>query len=1099
MKENLKDFLFRGDISELAPNMGRIIKKEEERQARKLIMIPSESYAPRAVREALGSVFQNVYAEGYPPVRATREPESLLVDDAHQLVYYRRYADRRFYKGVEFVDVVESLAGRRAAECFATEEVPPEAIYANVQALSGSAANLSIYSTFMEPGDTLMGLDLFQGGHLTHGSEFNLSGKTYRVVSYGVDPKTEKLDYDQIMELAKKYHPRVIVAGYTAYPWAPDWQKFREIADEVGALLMADIAHTAGLVIGGVYPNPIGVADIVVFTTHKTLCGPRGAVILTTDEDKANMIDMSVFPGAQGGPHVNKFAALCVAFEIAQTEQFKQLQRKIVENARALSDAFKEKGLRVAYGGTNTHIVLIDVSSVEHTSVAGDKEITFPLRGETAARILDLAGIVVNKNTIPGDTLTALASGIRLGTPWVTQRGLDTSDMKTIAGIIYKIVTGIKPYSYFGLAGELPRGKIDLDLLEEAKEAVTAMAEKAGIDIEVGKSGYPYFYTRKSNEGSPLLKISGWRARAFIQEVTTGNMAELQAGHKTATFMLDKDGRLIDEVIIGRCEPDEHGRECYLVQTGEDNTSRVSSWLRGLAEGYIIFDNEDIFRKVQGPVVVENISGKKDDLSDFFNFRDTRRVGEKPGTPGEELYRKYPERFDLTLPYFVGENKIDAKIEDNGKIEWEWRETEQKQLKRTLLFEEHKKLGARIVPFAGWEMPVWYSGLNEEHAAVRTTAGLFDVGHMGCFEVSGPNAISFLDTILSNYAHWLEDGQSCYSYILDPDGNPIDDLMIYRRRSDLFLVVVNAANEDKDWHWFNAVNERRVIIDRERPWIQVEAPAVLKNLKSSEAGEHQLRDMALQGPASLEILKACTDDSKTREKLSRLRRTDLIEVILDGIPVIVARTGYTGEDIGFELFVHPDSMAEFWNMLLERGKSYGIKPCGLASRDSTRTEAGLPLYGHELGGTFKITPAEAGFPGYVKYHKPFFIGRNALLAMDMARERELIRWRILKKGISPPKQGNPVVNKKGQVIGHVTSCSIDTEGNLIGLALVNRRFTEPGTPIVIFVLPPKPKKEKQKTELKAGDRVLLHIEAEIVPRFPPKERKIVRGISDSGD
>src|SRR5512136_1571367 len=457
------DFLFRGELEELDPYVAHLIEGEATRQARKLIMIPSESYAPQAVRQALGSVFNNVYAEGYPPLRATRESEALLSDDEYQLAYYRRYSDRRFYKGVEFADIVEALAGRRIAQCFATDAVPAEAIHANVQPLSGSPANLGVYDAFMKAGDVLMGLDLFQGGHLTHGSEFNISGKRYRVASYGVDPKSERLDYDQIMELALKHKPRVIVAGYTSYSWAPDWKAFRRIADAVGALLVADIAHTAGLAIAGVYPSPVGIADITVFTTHKTLGGPRGAVILTTDEDKANKIDAAIFPGAQGGPHVNKFAAMAVAFKLARTEQFKQLQRLTVENARALSDAFKARGLRVAYGGTDTHIVVLNVSAVKSNT-------GFTLRGEMAARILDLAGIVINKNTIPGDVKTALASGVRFGTPWVSQRGLRPADMEAIADIVHKVVTNIKPFAYFGLAGELPRGKIDLDVLEAARQ-----------------------------------------------------------------------------------------------------------------------------------------------------------------------------------------------------------------------------------------------------------------------------------------------------------------------------------------------------------------------------------------------------------------------------------------------------------------------------------------------------------------------------------------------------------------------------------------------------------------------------------------------------
>jgi glycine hydroxymethyltransferase len=385
-------------------------------------------------------------------------------------------------------------------------------------------------------------------------------------------------------------------------------------------------------------------------------------------------------------------------------------------------------------------------------------------------------------------------------------------------------------------------------------------------------------------------------------------------------------------------------------------------------------------------------------------------------------------------------------------------------------------------------MPVWYSSVSEEHAAVRQAAGLFDVSHMGAFEVSGPNAISFLDAIGSNYAHWLEDGQSCYGYLPDVDGNLIDDFMIYRRRADQFLVVVNASNEDKDWDWMNAVNEGKVMIDRARPWLRVAASAVLRNLKDPQSGKDQVRDIALQGPATLAILQACADDEKTRFALGQVKRTDLIDVTLGGIPIIAARTGYTGEDMGFELFVHPDQQVAFWNMLLEKGKDFGITPCGLASRDSTRTEAGLPLYGHELAGPFEINPAEAGFAGYVKYHKPFFVGRDILLAGDLKRKRELVRWRMDQKGVRRPSTHAPVVNRQGQVIGQVTSCSIDSDGYLLGLAIVDRRYAKEGSSVGIFVLPEKPLSEKQKPELNPGDKVLLHVDATILRRFPEKKK-----------
>lgn len=1072
MSEQYADLLFRGDIAALDPYIANLIDHEQARQARKLIMIPSESYAPLAVRQALGSVLQNIYAEGYPPTRATRESEALLSDEEYQLAYYRRYSDRRFYKGVEYADIIEALAGRRVAECFATDAVPAQAIHANVQPLSGSPANLGVYDAFMQAGDTLMGLDLFQGGHLTHGSEFNISGKRYHVVSYGVDPKTQQLDYDQIMDLARQHRPRVIVAGYTSYSWAPDWRKFRQIADAVGALLMADIAHTAGLVVGGVYPNPVGIADVTVFTTHKTLGGPRGAVILTTDEDKANKIDMAVFPGAQGGPHVNKFAAMCVAFKLARTEQFKQLQQLTVENARALSDAFQAHGLKVAYGGTDTHIVVLNVSAVKSRT-------GFPLRGEMAARILDLAGIVVNKNTIPGDTKTALASGIRFGTPWVSQRSLRPADMQVIADVVHRVLTHIYPFAYFGLAGELPRGKIDLDVLESAKSQVAALANKADIDIDLSTT---QVLRPAPHAAFATFEIRGYRARAFIQEISTGNLYKLEPGRATRTFLLDRAGKLLADASIARLDLDEHGRDRYLMSVGANEAGRVQSWLAGLSDGYVLFDDSDILRKVQGPVTIAQAGD-----ADLGLLESAGQPAAEAGTPGPILLQKHPDRFDLTKPYFVGQNSLGQFAAPSSQAEWKWAEPADAPLKRTALFETHKQMGGKIVPFAGWEMPVWYTSVSEEHAAVRQAAGLFDVSHMGCLEVAGPNAIPFLDTVGSNYAHWLEDGQSCYGYLLDPDGKPIDDWMIYRRSKEKFLVVVNASNADKDWDWLIAVNERRVVIDRQRPWVQVEAPAILRDLKDPASGADQLRDIALQGPASIAILQACIDDSATQARIARVRRTDLTEVVLSGIPVVIARTGYTGEDVGFEIFVHPDQQVALWTMLLEKGKPYGCKPCGLAARDSTRTEAGLPLYGHELAGHLDISPIEAGFPGYVKYHKPFFIGREALMAHDQKRTRELVRWRMSQKGVRRPNTGDPVVNKQGQVIGRVTSCSIDTEGYLLGLAIVDRRYMTEGVPLGIFVLPEKPLAEKPKPELAAGDRVLLHVEATVLKRFPEKK------------
>jgi glycine hydroxymethyltransferase len=412
------------------PLVADLAERERSRQEEKLILIASESRPHPAVLEALASPFTSLYAEGYPPRRMRESSLDELADIDRQMAAHEQLGNRRFYQGTELADVVECLAERRVASCFATESCPAERIHANVQPLSGSAANLAVLEALLKPGDTMMAMALTEGGHLTHGSPYSITGKRYRAVGYGTDPRTGRLDYDAIRELAEAHRPKLLIGGFTSYPWQPDWQRFREIADGVGALLLADTAHTAGLVVGGVYPNPLGIADIVTFTTHKTLCGPRGAVVLSSDEKIARRIDRAVFPGLQGGPHVNKMAAIAVAMHLAQTESFRAMQRQIVANASHLADALVRRGLTLAYGGTDTHLLLVDLRPLG-------------LAGKLAARVLDSAGIVCNRNVIPGDRDGADAHGIRLGTPWVTQRGMGPRDMDRIAEVVARVLSAL--------------------------------------------------------------------------------------------------------------------------------------------------------------------------------------------------------------------------------------------------------------------------------------------------------------------------------------------------------------------------------------------------------------------------------------------------------------------------------------------------------------------------------------------------------------------------------------------------------------------------------------------------------------------------------
>jgi len=446
-------------LRSLDPLIADLVGRERRRQQEKIILIASESRPHPAALEALASPLTSLYAEGYAPRRMREASLEELGEVEQLLAVHRQRGNRRFYQGTEIADIVECVAERRVAACFATESCPAQRIRANVQPLSGSAANLAVLEALLGPGDTMMAMALAEGGHLTHGSPYSVTGRRYRVVSYGTDPATGRLDYEEMQRLAEAHRPKLLIGGFTSYPWSPDWSRFREIADGVGALLLADIAHAAGLIVGGAYPNPMGIADVVTFTTHKTFCGPRGAVILALDERIARRIDRSVFPGLQGGPHVNKMAAIAVAAHVAGTEAFASLQRQIVANAVQLGDALVRRGLTLAYGGTDTHLLLVDL-----------RPLAVP--GKLAARVLDRAGIVCNRNVIPGDRDGSDPHGIRLGTPWVTQRGMGRREMDAIAEVIARVL--------FALAVSVARGGDG----EADDDWLSAVVDKAAADVQ---------------------------------------------------------------------------------------------------------------------------------------------------------------------------------------------------------------------------------------------------------------------------------------------------------------------------------------------------------------------------------------------------------------------------------------------------------------------------------------------------------------------------------------------------------------------------------------------------------------------------------------
>ncbi|MGP0564794.1 MULTISPECIES: serine hydroxymethyltransferase [unclassified Nitrospina] len=389
-------------LSEFDPDIAHAIKGEIDRENFTLEMIASENFVSPQVLEALGSVMTNKYAEGYP--------------------------NKRYYGGCKYVDIAEQLAIDRAKEIFGAE-------HANVQPHSGSQANMAVYHAVCEPGDTILGMNLSHGGHLTHGAPVNFSGYTYKVVQYGLNKETELLDYDEVEKLAREHRPKMIVVGASAYPRVIDAKRFREIADEVGAKIMTDIAHPAGLIAAKLYPSPVPYSDFVTTTTHKTLRGPRGGMILCKEEF-AKDVNKKIFPGIQGGPLMHVIAAKAVAFKEALQADFVEYQKQVIKNAQCLGEFLKERDFKIVSGGTDTHLILVDLNN---------KGIT----GKQAEEALDQAGITVNKNTVPFETRSPfVTSGIRIGTPALTTRGMKENAMKKIGELIVGVLEHVDDAAY---------------------------------------------------------------------------------------------------------------------------------------------------------------------------------------------------------------------------------------------------------------------------------------------------------------------------------------------------------------------------------------------------------------------------------------------------------------------------------------------------------------------------------------------------------------------------------------------------------------------------------------------------------------------------
>ena len=887
----MSDFLVRGTLAELDPEVYELTQIESERQARKLILIPSESQAPLAVRGAMGSSFQNIYAEGYPDEDSRWMTEAEILDYPARLADFRRNSDPRYYKGTEYANAVEALARRRCAEAFAANGVTADQIYVNVQALSGGPANNAVYHALVEPGSTVMGMNLLHGGHLSHGSSANRSGKYYKIVHYTVDPETEQIDYEAIMEQAQECKPKMIICGYSSYSWIPNWKTFRRIADSVGAYLLADISHLGGLVASGVVPSPIGYAHVVTSTTHKTLHGPRGAVIMTTDPALAKKLDKAVFPGEQGGPHVHIFAALALTFKLAQTKEFEKLQKQTIKNAQAMSEQFKARGLRVPFGGTNCHMLNVDCRSIKNP--AG-----ISLSGDQAARILDLAGIVVNRNTIPGDRSAFDPSGIRLGTPWITQRGFNEEKCRQLADIIADVLLAAVPHSVYTAKGKLQRrAKVDFNVLNDARLKVRDLARSAGIDFEPTSHGYPHFYyiddpvETKGNSAQAVYQVSGKRMRQFMDYAVSSDLSALTGGTLAGRQSFHSLRR--NSVTLAFIDA-----ETCIVSIPREKAALAATWLRDLSDGYISLnlDGKPDYssRRLPGPVVVKETDAP-------FDFPAAK------SKPAEK-------------PWYIG---IAAKDDQKSLPAFDWKDSANPRSAAPVFMMLTNPLARRWCRSPGGKCrsgtpPCWRNISPPARRPASSTSRTWEF-----IKSKAWTRLPSSTSVCSNSVGSLRPGESLYSHFLTPSADVIDDTLVYRRAEDKFLMVVNASNDDKDRAWLEAVRDGKVCVDNAHPAARACGyNAVIRNLRDPKTGEDMRVDIALQGPKSQEILLAVGVTAATRKQLIALERTQLCDAIVGGFDLIVSRTGYTGEKLAYELFVHPDRVVDLWNALLKAGEKY---------------------------------------------------------------------------------------------------------------------------------------------------------------------------------
>eukprot|EP00055_Hartaetosiga_balthica_P014273 m.77692 g.77692 ORF g.77692 m.77692 type:complete len:1124 (+) comp8549_c1_seq1:227-3598(+) len=1078
------DFKSSDEKGEFNSLVERSMQRETKRQIDELILIPSESICLPECEKLLASPFGNIYAEGQPNLRLNKFSPALAVDERYFQAWFRRLSDARFYRGCIEADQIELLAKYYIAVAFSRLEgsPSPERIFSNFQALSGGPANLAVYAGLLKYGDRLLTMDLSNGGHLSHGSPFNVSGKLYNVTQYKVDEKTRLLDYDSIHKLAQESKPAMIVGGASAYPWDFDWRVLREIADDVGAYLHADVCHIAGMIVAGHLANPLPYAHSVMFTTHKTLMGPRGAVIVSTDPAIAQKIDNAVFPGLQGGPHMNNIAGIARLFEIIvnKRDEYSALQKTLAENALVFADALKKEGFALEYQGTNNHMVLIDLKKFQ-VARGGT------LDGETASRLLENIGIIVNKNTLPGDVNAGESSGIRVATPWLTQRGITKSQLKDLASIMKEYLYSVNAFHVWAPAGdEKCRGRVPFAQLLKSKADVADIARslpypKLSKDLAMANSLY-YKPLNCLDEAVNVkcckgLLIRGEKARLAMHQALTCDVLSMEKHEIKSGFLLSPDGSVISSIAvanIGTSTPSTayefgNSHESLVVFVPEQHAHHARDWLVALSDGYVELSKEDPYMKVDGPFTVA--PAQTTDMPEEI----LRRVCEInfPTSLGNATN----EQVCVNKPFFVGQNVVKSMFDVGAPLPPFEFQDPQTGRKETLIHDWHVENGGTMVDFGGWHMPVKYGNIADEHRAVRTSAALFDVSHMSCVGVRGENAVPFVEFLMANTGARLLSNEAQYTYMVREDGTALDDAYVYRIADDNMMIVFNAGNFERDWQWINQVNDGKVCIDLDQPSKRL--PVVtLTDLR--DAGSDSLVDIAFQGPKSLEILLTMVPEHQ-REMLLLGKMNDIYQLTVNNINILAGRTGYTGENVGFELFVHPSNLTALWSSILENGKQYGVMAAGLGARDSARIEAGFPLFGHELEGGESLSLTEADY-GYVsRFHRTFYVGRKPYINRTNPRNKRLLRLKGC--GRKSAREGHTVLNENGEAVGTITSFAFtDDDFNFYAIAAVDASFQpKPSTKLSVA----RVKKDK----VKKGMPESKLVEVEVLTRFPTMEEK----------